>query len=208
MSTYVFDVGETLVDETRHWERIADRIGVPRFTFMSVLGATIAQGRDHRDAFTYFGVDLDRLHHEIDTENNPLDDMTASDLYPDVEPTLRELSNRGHRLGLAANQPERAAAALEAMNLPVAFIATSAQWGVSKPSITFFERLLQVANCRIDEIVYVGDRLDNDVLPAKTFGMRAYLLRRGPWGYLHSELPNAMKADRIINSLTELLSDT
>ncbi len=33
------------------------------------------------------------------------------------------------------------------------------------------------------EVLYVGDRLDNDVLPAKSAGMQAVLIRRGPWGY-------------------------
>ncbi len=60
----MFDVGETLVNETRHLQRIADRLGVPRFTFIAVLGGVVQQNRDHRDAFTYFDVDLGALHPE------------------------------------------------------------------------------------------------------------------------------------------------
>src|SRR5439155_14968561 len=33
LKAVVFDVGETLVDETRHWGEWADRAGVPRLTF-------------------------------------------------------------------------------------------------------------------------------------------------------------------------------
>jgi FMN phosphatase YigB (HAD superfamily) len=44
----VFDVGETLVDETRNWEHVADACGVPRFTLMALVGATIARGESHR----------------------------------------------------------------------------------------------------------------------------------------------------------------
>jgi FMN phosphatase YigB (HAD superfamily) len=33
----VFDVGETLVDETRNWEHVADVCGVPRLTFMTLV---------------------------------------------------------------------------------------------------------------------------------------------------------------------------
>ena len=40
----VFDVGETLVDETRVWSTWADVVGIPRLTFMAVLGAVIARG--------------------------------------------------------------------------------------------------------------------------------------------------------------------
>ena len=47
----VFDVGETLVDETRAWGAWADWMGVPRFTFFAVYGAVIARGWHHRRVF-------------------------------------------------------------------------------------------------------------------------------------------------------------
>ena len=50
----VFDVGETLVDETREYGTWADWLGVPRHTFSAVFGAVIALGMDYRDAFQYF----------------------------------------------------------------------------------------------------------------------------------------------------------
>jgi FMN phosphatase YigB (HAD superfamily) len=56
------------------------------------------------------------------------------------------------------------------------------------------------------EIAYVGDRLDNDVLPAKAAGMFAIFIRRGPWGYLHATRPEASEADARIESLLELPS--
>ena len=49
-------------------------------------------------------------------------------------------------------------------------IATSDDWGVSKPDPGFFRRMLEVTPGSADEILYVGDRLDNDI--------RA---RRWPW---------------------------
>lgn len=56
----VFDVGETLVDETREYGTWADWLGVPRHTLSSVFGAVIALGADYREAFQYFrpGFDL------------------------------------------------------------------------------------------------------------------------------------------------------
>ena len=52
-------------------------------------------------------------------------------------------------------------------------------------------------------IAYVGDRTDNDVLPAADAGMRPILIRRGPWGHLHALRPEAKRAT-IIDSLDEL----
>ena len=42
MKAVVFDVGETLIDESGMWERAADAAGVPRFTLMGVLGGLAA----------------------------------------------------------------------------------------------------------------------------------------------------------------------
>lgn len=51
LKAVVFDVGETLVDETRMWERAADVAGVLRFTLMGVLGGLAARGAHHNRAW-------------------------------------------------------------------------------------------------------------------------------------------------------------
>jgi FMN phosphatase YigB (HAD superfamily) len=50
----------------------------------------------------------------------------------------------------------------------------------------------------------VGDRLDNDVLPARAAGMVSVFLRRGPWGLAHARWPEAQLASFRIERLTEL----
>lgn len=54
-------------------------------------------------------------------------------------------------------------------------------------------------------VAYVGDRVDNDVLPAKAAGMFAVLVRRGPWGYLGARRPEAATADLRLDDLTSLV---
>ena len=96
--------------------------------------------------------------------------------------------------------------ALMAMDLPVDSVHTSDGWGVSKPAPGFFAKVAAVAGREPREILYVGDRLDNDVLPAAEAGMRTALLRRGPWGYLHAARPEAREAaDVIVDDLHGLL---
>jgi FMN phosphatase YigB (HAD superfamily) len=106
---------------------------------------------------------------------------------------------------VAGNQPARAYDALVAMELPVDSVHTSEGWGVAKPAPEFFAKVAAVAGREPGEILYVGDRLDNDVLPAGRAGMRTALLRRGPWGYLHAERPQAKAADAIVDDLHALL---
>ncbi|MEV7971425.1 HAD hydrolase-like protein [Sphaerisporangium sp. NPDC088356] len=47
-----------------------------------------------------------------------------------------------------------------------------------------------------DEIVYVGDHRDNDILPAKAAGLRTALIRRGPWGHLWADDPPCQNGQR------------
>lgn len=55
-----FDVGETLVDETRQWTSWAEWLGVTPLAFCAALGAVIERGEHHRRVFDYFapGIDL------------------------------------------------------------------------------------------------------------------------------------------------------
>jgi HAD superfamily hydrolase (TIGR01549 family) len=204
----VFDVGETLIDETRIWSRWADRLGVPRLTFMGVLGGMAAVDRPLRDVFELIrpGIDLDAemAAWRRDDPAGLRENFDADDLYPDIRPALAALRVAGYQLIVAGNQPPQAYDALVAMDLPVDGVHTSAAWEVEKPDPAFFAKVAAVAGRAPREILYVGDRLDNDVLPAKAAGMRTALLRRGPWGYLHAERPEAAAADLVIDGLADL----
>ena len=192
----VFDVGETLIDETRIWTRWADRLGVPALTFLGVLGGCAALDLSHRHAF-------EMVRWAQDDPDGLRENFDATDLYPDVREALAALRAAGLAVVVAGNQPPQARAALEAMDLPVDAIRTSDEWGVQKPEPGFFTRVAELAGLPPSDIAYVGDRLDNDVLPAADAGMRPILIRRGPWGYLHAERPEAARAT-VVDSLLEL----
>ncbi len=202
----VFDVGETLVDETREYGTWADWLGVPRHTFAAVLGATIALGRDYRDVFGVFqpGFDLAREREARAQAGRP-ETYGEEDLYPDVRPALSKLRESGVWVGVVGNQTVRSGRILRSLDLPADFIATSDDWGVAKPSPEFFAKVVEVAPCTGEEIVYVGDRIDNDVAPAKAAGMRTAYIQRGPWGWIHRDKPEVARlSDWRIRDLTEL----
>ena len=84
-------------------------------------------------------------------------------------------------------------------------IATSDDWGVSKPDPGFFRRMLEVTPGRASEILYVGDRLDNDIRPAAGLGLQTALIRRGPWATIQQDDPDAERVPTMrIDSLAEL----
>jgi FMN phosphatase YigB (HAD superfamily) len=200
-----FDIGETLVDETRVWAGWADALGVTQLTFFGVLGAVIERGEHHRRAFEIVapGVDVPAMHDARVAAGEVLD-YVASDLYPDALPCLRALQAGGMRIALVGNQPASVEPFLQALGVEVDLVASSERWGVEKPSPAFFERLVAELGLPPEGIAYVGDRLDNDVLPAVGLGMRAVLLRRGPWGYLHARLPGAARASAVLDGLDRL----
>jgi HAD superfamily hydrolase (TIGR01662 family) len=204
----VFDVGECLVNETREYGTWADWLGVPRHTFSAMFGAVIAQGRDYRDTFQVFrpGFDLGKERERRAESGNP-EWFGEDDLYPDVRSSLKELRAMGLWVGIAGNQTVRAGGILRELDLPADMIATSDDWGVSKPDPSFFVQVARSAPCAPEEILYVGDRLDNDMRPAATIGLQTALIRRGPWGIIQEGDP---EADRVatmrIDSLAELPS--
>lgn len=190
----VFDVGETLVDESRMWAENALNAGVTPFALMGVIGALIERGEDHRSAWPILGVE----------PPSAPPDITTADLYPDALDCLHAARTAGFTIGIAGNQPRGVVTRLDALGFSADFVASSADWGVAKPSPGFFERVIGAAQVSAREIMYIGDRLDNDVLPASDAGLRTALVRRGPWGYLHANRPQSKLADLQLDSLNTL----
>jgi HAD superfamily hydrolase (TIGR01549 family) len=200
-----FDVGETLIDESRLWAGWAGWLGVPLLTFFGALGVVIERGEHHRRVFELVrpGIDLD-AEREKRRRAQGQESFRPSDLYPDALPCLERLRAAGYRIGLAGNQPEWAEDALRRLGVPCDHVASSARWGVEKPSPEFFARIRELAALPPERIAYVGDRLDNDVLPAREAGLCAVFLRRGPWGIAHALRPQVARAHLRVDSLAEL----
>jgi HAD superfamily hydrolase (TIGR01549 family) len=180
-----FDVGEVLIDETREYGTWADWLGIPRHTFSAVFGAVIARGEDYRQVFQHFrpGFDLEK-ERQARLDAGLGEYLNGNDLYSDVRPCLEQLRESGYFVGIAGNQTRRAGQFIRELNLPADIIATSDDWGVAKPSVAFFDKLIAVGGFQPEEVVYVGDRLDNDIAPAAEAGLRTAWIRRGPWGFL------------------------
>ncbi len=202
----VFDIGETLVDESRMWESWADWLGVPRLTLLGMIGWGVANDVQPSEVVRMLrpGIDIDA---EIEKRRAAgiAAGFLAADLYADVAETFRGLEAAGVRIGIAGNQPTGVEDFFHEIGVELALCASSGTWRLSKPDPRFFERIAQALDLPTQRIAYVGDRLDNDVLPALQVGMQAVHVRRGPWGWCHSLRPDAERATLRIDSLRELL---
>jgi FMN phosphatase YigB (HAD superfamily) len=187
------------------WQTWADYLGVPRADFFAVFDAVIAEGRHHREVFARLrpGFDFARAVAEREQLGTAYR-YEPRDLYPDARDCVAALSRQGLYVGIAGNQPESAQAELEALGLDVDLIATSAKLGAEKPSAEFYRRLLAAAGFAAGESLYIGDRVDNDILPARAYGLRTAFLERGPWGRHHAKRADASLADHRLKTLTEL----
>ena len=186
-----FDVGETLVNEERYWRDISAAAGLDAHVVLAALGVTVARGEDHTELWGHLGVE------RFDGGDATYE---LADLYPDAFSALEAVRALGLRIGLAGNQSAGLEGWTRDAGLPVDVIGSSASWGVRKPERAFFERMVAEAGCAADELAYVGDRVDNDVVPALAAGLVAVHLRRGPWGRLQRAPSDAI----VIESLAEL----
>jgi HAD superfamily hydrolase (TIGR01549 family) len=198
------DVGETLIDETRIWSLWADEVGVPRLTFLAALGAVVERGGEHGEVFGWFGLDRTDWQARWPGVEARYGGFREEDLYPDVRPALDALRRSGHRLAILANQPAARTAQLRALGIVADVLAMSAELGVAKPDPAFYARALELMGDPDPvQVAYVGDRIDNDVIPAAAAGMRAVWLRRGPWGVIQRPPPGVRPA-LVVDSLEEL----
>jgi FMN phosphatase YigB (HAD superfamily) len=200
----VFDFGETLLSEERAWGVWADWIGVTRQELFAAIGATVEGRRPQRQALELCkpGFDLQAAFAERLAAGVPRHEELY-DLYPDAAGALERLRAAGLRVAIAGNQPTGAEKSVAPIVADGDLVATSAQWGVSEPDPGFFTRLLTELDLPAEQVAYVGDRVDNDVVPAAAAGLFTVHLRRGPWGIIQAAWPEAATADVSAANLEE-----
>ncbi len=159
-------MGSTLVDETLAQDhRAREMLDGKNVTFSQFDEKRIELARlgldGNSEAIKFFGLQKTPWHSEDEI------------LYKDARATLGVLRRRGYKLGIIANQAPGTKERLEARGLGDYFqvVAASAELGVAKPDREIFERALAMAECSAEEAAMVGDRFDNDIIPAKALGM-------------------------------------
>lgn len=192
------DVGTTLVDETEAYNHcIRDAIEGTDITFEQFQEKRIYFAKQNLkgdlEAIKYFGLEKTPWHKE--------DEMP----YPDAEDVLRYLCSHGYKIGVIANQSPGTAERLERWGLLkyIDAVAASAELGVSKPDRAIFDKALEMAGCKAQEAVMIGDRLDNDIVPAKKLGMKTIWIRQG-FAIYQNPQNTEEQPDYIVDSLAEL----
>ncbi len=197
-----FDIGEVLVDETRVWTTWAQVLEVSPFTLQALIGARLATGGTHLDALADVDPDWRRARGDFE---RALGGLQARDLYPDALRAIRRLRGAGVRVAVCGNQPRSRRDELRAAGVSADPLLTSADLGAEKPDPAFFRELLAVLDDpEPADVWYVGDRPDNDLVPAAAAGLRTAWLQRGPWARL-LPIPEGLRPDLAVDDLDALV---
>jgi putative hydrolase of the HAD superfamily len=126
-------------------------------------------------------------------------------LRPEIDSLLRRLSERGLRLGIVANQPQAAAERLARAGIGDLFEhhGLSGLTGISKPDPRAFAAVAEALGVPARACIMVGDRIDNDIAPAKALGMAAILFRGGRHRRQRPRSP-AEEPDAVVSDVREL----
>lgn len=192
-----FDVGSTLVDEHLAYEhRMREMADLTNTTYSSVYETAMTFYKQNKkgdlETAKLLGVELPKWHKEDEI------------LYSDTTKCLEILSGR-YKIGIIANQSLGTKARLEQHGILqyIDLVIASAEEGVAKPDKRIFELALNRSNCKPGDAVMIGDRIDNDIVPAKRMGMHTIWIKQG-YGQYWDITDEVEKADCTVHSLMEI----
>lgn len=204
MKYIFFDVGYTLVDESKVWqERCKEQAQTDEARslglsaediYNEIVEASLSHKPQYRTVVKKFNFK------EVAPYRHGLEEI-----YPEATEVLEKLS-KSYKLGIIANQSDGLTQRLEEWGILQYFSLIISSWDcqVMKPDKKIFEIALEKAGCEPCEAAMVGDRLDNDIYPAKQIGMKTVWIKQG-FGGMQPIETDAYKPDLELNSLSEIL---
>ena len=190
-----FDIGSTLVDESIAYQnRIKNTIVGSNVTYNEFMDRLTQSVGNFKSVCASFGLKP--------APWNSDDEI----VYPEAENCLSKLG-KYYKIGIIANQSLGSEERLENLGLLnyIDLVIASAEEGVAKPDLQIFQIALDRANCKPEEAVMVGDRIDNDIIPANRIGMTTVWIKQGFAGL--SKPKKAIEhPDYTVNNLKELLN--
>ena len=194
-----FDIGSTLVDESAVYENRIEEITqgdhIDKNEFVAkVIQRAQTDPRPIMSVAKDYGVKVPAWRHDLEV------------LYPDTKELLQRLSQK-YKIGIIANQDFGTEQRLTDFNVHqyIDLVIASAEEGVAKPDLRIFQIALARAECKPEEAIMVGDRIDNDIIPANKIGMTTVWIKHGFGGY--AELKEIEEhPDYTINNLNYLLN--
>lgn len=192
-----FDIGSTLVDESDAYkQRVLETISGTSISYSEFIDTMLIyyrqNGKGDKLAAAHYGLTLMEWKSEYEK------------LYPQAVNCLHLLVNE-YKLGIIANQQPGTLSRLKKFGISEYFslVVASAEEGVAKPDERIFELAMERADCFPEEAVMIGDRLDNDIAPAKRLGITTIRVLQG-YGKYSSPLSDYEIPDFTVSCLDEI----
>ena len=193
-----FDVGSTLVNENKAYEaRIKTAIAGKDISYQEFYDKMLSYFRKNKkgdlEALSFYGLERPAWRTDLET------------LYPQTKEILEQLG-QVYKLGIIANQLPGLEERLKDFGILDYFdaIFSSADLGLAKPNPAIFRLALQKTNCLPQQAIMIGDRLDNDIVPAKRIGMKTIWIKQG-FSRLDQVKNLEERADWTVEKLTDVL---
>lgn len=191
-----FDVGSTLVNEEKAYEhRMREMSEAAQMPYEKIYEMAVGFYKENKkgdlEAARALGLSKPKWHKEDEF------------LYEGARECLEALSGK-YKIGVIANQSLGTAERLERLGIRqfIDVVIASAEEGVAKPDRRIFEIALERGGCKPSEAVMIGDRVDNDIVPAKLLGMHTIWIRQG-FGKYWRISSETEKAEAVVDSLEE-----
>ena len=193
-----FDIGSTLIDESVAYRKRIER---------TIAGTNVTYDDFYNKMVEISKYNQSGYNKALEAYGLKMSPWNSDDefVYPEAENCLNELSKH-YKIGIIANQNPGSKERLNKLGLLkyIDLVIASAEEGVEKPDLRIFQLALERANCKPEEAVMVGDRIDNDIIPAKKIGMKTVWIKQG-FGGLSEQMTEAQQPDYSVDSLNELL---
>ena len=204
ITTIFFDIGYTLVNEDDVWaERCREQAATAEAHKLGITAAKLMD--DIQTASELFKSQWKYVIAKYGFTQSTKYKNELETLYDDARPVLEQLSKK-FKLGIIANQSGDLSERLRNWEIDKYFttVISSADYDFSKPDKRLFFAALYKSDCAPNHAVMVGDRLDNDILPANEMGFKTVQIKQG---FAKVQVPPSeiYKPTYTVNTLTELL---
>ncbi len=193
-----FDVGSTLIDESLCYKDCIHQV---------IQGTTLTYDQFLQTMLDYYHQNLAGDHEAAAFYQLPLPKWPShlEHPYPEAQDCLKQL-HQSYKIGIIANQYLGTTERLKQYGLLpyIDLVVSSEEEGVKKPDLRIFRLALQRAGCSAEESYMIGDRLDNDIVPAKALGMKTIRILQG-FGQYATVRFEEERPDHTIGSLNELI---
>ncbi len=185
-----FDVGYSVVNKMLK----KTGVSIPRDSFIKIFESSV-QTKKWESKFDAYKNLCKNMGIEATEENVGVfvdirdEAESKTKLYSHTIRMLKQLRKQGYKTGLLSNssvfaiqQIKKRTNLIDLIDYPL----FSYQVGTIKPDLKFYREMLKISNCKPEETIMIGDKLEDDVLPPRKIGMNSILFEN--YGQLKKEL--------------------